>query len=123
VTVSVQDLDYEGRATFRPANATSPALRLVTPASHSGLLVQPLGSAEAAPTIVGSGVATLGGLGVSGPVLHVRTAGTPADADWTAATPAMAIPPIGTIVVVLGTAKIYVKTATAAAWASSVALT
>jgi hypothetical protein len=119
VTVVAQDFDIEGRLTFRPASSTTPAVRIVAPASHSGGLVVTLASNEAAPTIVGSGVATLGGLGVSGPYIHVRTAGTPADADWTAATPAMAAPPIGVLVLSCATGRIWTKTAASAAWVSA----
>jgi hypothetical protein len=123
VTIVTQDWDLEGRQKFRPANTTTAAVEIVAPASHSGQIVKVLASNGDAPTVVGSGVATLGGLSVAGPVLYVKTNGAPADADFTAATPAMAIPPVGTICIVLSSAKLYVKTAAAAAWASSVALT
>jgi hypothetical protein len=123
VTIVTQDWALEGRQRFSPANTTTAAVEVIAPASHSGGILKLLASNGDAPTIVGSGVATLGGISAAGPFVFVKTNGAPTDADFTAATPAYAIPPVGTFCLVLSSAKLYVKTATAAAWASSVALT
>lgn len=124
MTVPTPDLDAEGHVKFRPAFASQTAVSLIPKAAQTSLLVTVRGSDGSDPVIIAAGANTLGGIGVIGPTLFVRTnSAAPADADFTAATPALPIPPVGSIVLVAGSAKLYVKTTATAGWASSVALT
>lgn len=124
MTVPTPDLDAEGHVKFRPAFAAQTAVSLIPKSAQSALLVTVRGSDGSDPVIIAAGANTLGGLGTAGPVLFVRTnSAAPADADFTAATPAMPIPPVGTAILVAGSAKLYVKTTATAGWASTVALT
>jgi hypothetical protein len=123
MTVPAPDLDWEGHVKFRPAAAAQTAISIIPKAAQTANLITVRASDGSDPVVVGAGVTTLGSIGVAGPTILVKTNGAPTDADFTQATPAMPIPPVGTIAVVLSSAKIYVKTAAAAGWASSVALT
>ena len=117
------DIDWEGHVKFRPANSAQTAISIIPKSGQSANLVTVRASDGTDPVVVGSGVTVLGSIGVAGPTLLVKTSGAPTDADFTQATPVMPVPPVGTIAIVLATAKIDVKTAASAGWASTVALT
>ena len=83
----------------------------MTPANTDGTVTFP------------TGYTGMGGLGTVGVVAAVKTtAGVPADTDFSGATPAVALPPIGTILWSTSTTKLYVKNA-AGSYLASVAFT
>lgn len=70
-----------------------------------------------------TGYTTFGGIGTVGLVAAVKTtAGVPADTDFSGATPAVPLPPIGTIIYSTSTKKLYARDA-AGSYLASVALT
>jgi hypothetical protein len=59
-----------------------------------------------------TGYTSFGGIGVAGVCFGVKTtAGVPADTDFSGATPAIALPPIGAALYSTATKKIYVRDA------------
>lgn len=119
--VPTPELDWEiGNGIFR-AGTTGTPIKL---AGKTGLLVPFITPVNTDGTAtLPTGYTGMGGLGSVGLVAAVKTtAGVPADTDFSGATPAIPLPPIGTTIYSTSTKKLYVRDA-AGSYLASVALT
>lgn len=93
------------------ASKTGQAVPHITPVNTDGTSTLP------------TGYTGFGGIGTAGVIAAVKTtAGVPADTDFSGATPAVPLPPIGTMIWSTSTTKLYVRNA-AGSYLASVALT
>jgi hypothetical protein len=111
------DVEY-GNAIFR---TRGPGIKFVPASAATNLLFTPVNTDGTAT--LPTGYTGAGGIGVFGVVAAVKTtAGVPADTDFSGATPAIALPPIGTMIWSTSTTKLYVRNA-AGSYLASVAFT
>lgn len=119
--VPTPELDWEiGNGIFRAASINS-TLRLAPKTGQLVPFITPCNTdgTQTLPT----GYTGMGGLGTVGVIAAVKTtAGVPADTDYSGATPAIPLPPIGTMIWSTSTTKLYVKNA-AGSYLATVALT
>ena len=114
-----QDIEL-GNAIWRNAG-TGVVLKLAPKTGQTLPFITPVNT-DASGTFP-TGYTGMGGIGTVGLVAAVKTtAGVPADTDYSGATPAIPLPPIGTIVYSTSTTKLYVRNA-AGSYLATVALT